>query len=297
MWKKSINFVHSNEYTGIEGDGGNERQILGGEKVSSEMAPVQKLTATAVDGNETYAYYRIPGWQQSSPAIVFLHGGLMQYRQDQLRKTVRENPVVTRLLAQGYAVVAATFRTYKQDPLTRGVIDDSAAVLKEVKKLPGVDHERIIVMGGSGGGHIALNLARSEDYAATIVGEPATILTAEMLKNGDYELRVKIMKNFAKYYKPENQKIFSDKISQIKTPILIFHGDVHPFKNMNIPYLMPLLEEHGIDHELKVYHGMKHGFYLGHQAPEHVIKEVVRDIQSFLKDRISCLPEPNNRLA
>jgi hypothetical protein len=67
---------------------------------------------------------------------VFVHGGLEPFDEESLRQHVLANPVITRLLASGYVVVQATFRSYTADIQSRGPIEDVHAIVKATAVLP-----------------------------------------------------------------------------------------------------------------------------------------------------------------
>ncbi|MBX7106803.1 MAG: hypothetical protein K1X57_22195, partial [Gemmataceae bacterium] len=148
-----------NRTAGMEGDGaGPMTSRVKPVEIPETQSPIQAINAKAADGRAVRAFWRKPGQEGTFPAIVFIHGGLTRFPDDVLRRQLLVNPVITRMLAAGYAVAQATFRTYEQDVQSRGPIEDVRAVVQALAKTPGIDAERIALFGGSGGGSIALEL-------------------------------------------------------------------------------------------------------------------------------------------
>jgi dipeptidyl aminopeptidase/acylaminoacyl peptidase len=114
----------------MEGDGaGPMTSRVKPVEIAEMESPIQTLDAKAVDGRAVRAFWRKPKGDGPFPAIVFIHGGLTQFPEEALRRQLTVNPVVTRMLAAGYCVVQATFRTCEQDVQSRGPIEDVRAFL------------------------------------------------------------------------------------------------------------------------------------------------------------------------
>jgi len=116
--------------------------------ISESDWPVRVIEAEAADGRPTRAWWRKPRGDGPHPAIVFIHGGLAEFPAAALRRHLTANPVITRFLAAGYAVVMATFRTYEQDVQSRGPIDDVRAVRRFLDQaMPGRPSARCPIEG------------------------------------------------------------------------------------------------------------------------------------------------------
>lgn len=95
--------------------------------------------------------------QPSGLALVFFHGGgWHQYDKDSLTR-----PLFRHLAAQGHVVMDVAYRLYPRADLVGMVGDAKRAVawMKANGGEYGVDPERVIVAGGSAGGHLALMAA------------------------------------------------------------------------------------------------------------------------------------------
>jgi acetyl esterase/lipase len=264
-------------------------------EIPETESPIQTLDAKTDDGRAMRAFWRKPKGDGPFPAVVFIHGGLTQFPEEVLRRQLTVNPVVTRMLAAGYAVVQATFRTYEQDVQSRGPIEDVRAVVHALAKAPGADANRIALFGGSGGGSIALELGGDPAVRAIVAGEPATVLYTGMLTTGEYGPRLKIMAAPEKYLTPELRHHTLEKLKTLRAPVLILHGDRHDLHKLNKQLFLPLMREAGVKVEYREYPGYGHGFYFGggddrwgKGADDKVVGEVVRDVRAFLDKGDAC---------
>ncbi len=258
--------------------------------IPESECPVQGIEAQSADGRAAHAIWRKPAGVGPFPAIVFIHGGLAEFPEASLRQHITANPVITRFLAAGYAVIMTTFRTYEQDVQSRGPIEDVRAAIRETAKLPGIDPQRIAVYGGSGGGSIALELGSDPQVRALVAGEPATVIYTGMLTTGDYGPRLEMMANPEKYFTANLRELTLEKLKGIRSPVLILHGDKHELHKLNKPILLPLMREAGVHVEYREYPGYGHGFYFGggddrwgKGADKAVVERVVGDVRTFLE--------------
>ncbi|MEC5125254.1 dienelactone hydrolase family protein [Verrucomicrobiales bacterium BCK34] len=272
------------------GDGSDEVATVAPVEVSEEDSPVKTLTATASDGNEIEFAYRVPKADRPLPAIIFIHGSLGQSRIRELVHSARTNPTHTRFLDAGYVAVAATFRTYGREPLSRGPVLDLIAIVQKVKKLPEVDPESVVIFGTSGGGHIGLELAGSDEvsFPAVVIGEPASVLYTGLMTG--IEMRDRSMKEYATLYTDEHRKATEAKIAAISCPILVHHGDVHLLKNINFDIVFPAIEKAGKTLVIKRYPGEDHGFYWGNRTSEATVDLVVANTRAFIEPLLKTKP-------
>lgn len=276
---------------GMEGDGASAvfHWPVPAVPISESECPVRTIEAEAADGRSVRAWWRRPQGDASVPAIVFIHGGLTEFPEAALRRHLTANPVITRFLAAGHAVVMATFRTYEKDVQSRGPIEDVRAVVRATARLPGFDPRRITLYGGSGGGSIALELGGDAEVRAVVAGEPATLLYTGMLTTSDYVPRLEMMASPERFFTPELRQRTRTKLATLRAPVLILHGDQHDLRKLNGPIIVPLMKEAGVRVEYREYPGYGHGFYFGggadrwgKGADEKVVVDVVRDVLAFL---------------
>lgn len=289
-----------NRTAGMEGDGaGPMTSRVRPVEIPETESPIRTLETEASDGRAVRAFWRKPKGDGPFPAIVFIHGGLTQSPEEVLRRQLPVNPVITRMLAGGYAVAQATFRTYEQDVQSRGPIEDVRAVVQALAKSPGIDPRRIALFGGSGGGSIALELGGDPAVRAVVAGEPATVLYTGMLTTGDYGPRLEIMAAPEKHLTPALRARTLEKLKTLRAPVLILHGDRHDLHKLNKPLFLPLMQEAGVQVEYREYPGYGHGFYFGggddrwgKGADEAVVQAVVRDVRAFLETSMPAAATP-----
>lgn len=275
---------------GTRGDGSDEKATVEPIVVSEEDSPLKTLSAIASDGNTIEVTYRAPKANRPLPAVIFIHGGLGQRRPHELIASAMSGSTPTRFLAAGYVAVSATFRTYGDKPLSRGPILDLIAIVREVKKLPEVDPESVVIFGGSGGGNIALELAGDKTAAplAVIAGEPATVLFTGVMTA--ISNREESMKSYATLYTDERRQATEVKIAAISCPILIHHGDTHPLKKINFDIVFPAIQDAGKTLVVNTYPGEDHGFYWGNRTSTETLEQVIANSLAFIEPLLHSLP-------
>jgi dipeptidyl aminopeptidase/acylaminoacyl peptidase len=259
-------------------------------QVSEAACPVKVVTIPGKAGNEVSAVVRQPPGNGPFPAMIMLHGGLSPIPVEARKRESLTRPNYTRFLAAGFVIVVPTFRSREENPQTRDALDDCLAVVDYVKKMPVVDPNSVAVLGGSGGGSLAMELAGETDLCAIVAGEPATVLfTGLMLRSDRGPAFQEMMRNPKPHFTPELQKFTRAKIAAIHSPVLIVHGDIHPLKTLNREIIVPELQAAGKKVEYIEYAGMPHGFWWG--AYDGVVGEkVFDDAMRFLKPTLKTQP-------
>ena len=94
------------------------------------------------------------GVAPSGLAVVYLHGGCWSL----LDKDFSTRPSFRHLAAQGHVVMDVAYRLYPETDMLGMVGDAKRAIawMKEHGPAYGIDPERVVVAGGSAGGHLAL---------------------------------------------------------------------------------------------------------------------------------------------
>ena len=87
--------------------------------VSEEACPLVVVEATTREGHKATAVIRTPPGNDRRPAIIFLHRGFQTLKLDILKKDVLFQPQQCRFLADGYVMVAVTFRSRAENPHAR----------------------------------------------------------------------------------------------------------------------------------------------------------------------------------
>src|SRR5439155_128004 len=261
-------------------------------QVSEAACPVQVVSIPGKASNQVTAVVRQPPGNGPFPAMVLLHGGLSPYHIEKLKDESLTRPNYTRFLAAGFVIVVPTFRSREENPQTRDALDDCLAVVDYVKKRPAVDPNSVAVLGGSGGGSLALELAGEADLCGIVAGEPASVLFTGLMVAGHSDRGPAfqdVMRNPKKYYTPGLQKFTRAKIAQIHCPVLIVHGDVHPLKIINQEIIVPELKAAKKPVEYIEYAGQPHGFWWG-AADAAVGQKVFDDSMRFLKPTLKTQP-------
>lgn len=282
--------AQKNRFAGMEGDGnGPLNSMVPPASISEDESPVLTIDTVSFDSRKVVALWRKPRHVAKPAVIVFIHGGLTQYPEWQLKRQLLGNPVITRFLASGYAVVQATFRTYEDNVQAREPIEDVRAVIQSIAQESSIDSRRIVLFGGSGGGSIALELASDMIVSAVVAGEPATVLYTGMLTTSDYSQRLEVMKHPEDYFTEDLRNATLKKLREIRVPLLILHSDQHDLVKLNKPIFLPLMKEAGIDVRYREYPGYGHGFYFGagndrwgKGATKELVDAIVADVDSFL---------------
>jgi acetyl esterase/lipase len=105
-----------------------------------------------------------PGVRPSGLAAIYVHGGAWRVG----GKDMGTRTFFRRLAAQGHVVMDIAYTLWPKADIPTMVGEVKQAVLwtKEHAGLIGVDPERIVLMGGSAGGHLALLAAYTPDHSA-----------------------------------------------------------------------------------------------------------------------------------
>ncbi len=267
-------------------------QSAKGISIPLSVSPIHELRTTSEDGKTAEASYRMPPGDGPFPAIVFEHGGLGFSKQETRQNRLIDGSVQTRFLSMGYVAVEGTRRDHNDNPTDPGPILDYKAIVDAVGNMDKVDAESIVVMGGSGGGTMTLDLISITTVSAAVAGEPASVIFAGMLTKParDRETRYEAINDPAAFWTPEIVANVRDKVSRFETPLLILHGDIHPLKNVNMDYVFPEIKKAGKTMEVKVYPGKNHGFYWGTRVNEEFIEEMIQDIQDFADEYLKTKP-------
>jgi dipeptidyl aminopeptidase/acylaminoacyl peptidase len=265
--------------------------------VSEKSCPPELISVTAADGHKATAVVRKPPGIGPFPAIVFLHGGLNERNVDRVKREAPTMPTNSRFLAVGYVTVEAVFRSRSDDPQSKDALTDCLAILAHVKKLPGVDPKSVVILGHSGGGSLALELAGETELAAIVAGEPASIIFTGMYNKQTRRRpeQAKLMDDPKHYYTPELQKFTREKIQRITCPVLIVHGDQHPINKINHEIIIPELKAAGKDVEVILYLGQPHTFVFAQEGSPEAALKCFNDCDAFVRRYIKIQPTPLDR--
>jgi len=273
-------------------------------KVSEDVCPLVPFTPVARDGHRGVGFLRKPPGPGSFPAILFIHGGMVERPAETLKDHLLNAANPSRFLAAGYVVASITYRSRDDDPQSELSREDSLAAFEQVRRLPFVDPKSIVIYGCSGGGDLALEVAASSSGPCGIVPEePASfifagIFNAKFPKRGERFVpddSRPIGDNPRGYYTTEYQKLTRAKIARIRCPILIIQGDqdprVFPFNNQ---VFIPELRALGKKVEVITYPGEPHCFNFNGNGPRTpqpaTALKAFHDIDVFCRRYIKTSP-------
>jgi carboxymethylenebutenolidase len=228
-------------------------------------------------GDQISAYFYKPIGTGPFPAILMLHGrdGLQEYQRS----------YASWLAARGYVVLAPDYLTpVGVSPQTWSGADYSkhterireiqADGLEDLKSLDYVDSNRLGIIGFSLGGYYSFILATRDDIKSIVSYYGAYFITAP--------------------YKPENDRFaeykFIDIVTQIKTPVLMFHGNIDALVAISTADAAHgLLDTANKPNEYYVYPGVGHAFNIqgsstyDAQATTDAEQKVINFLETNLK--------------
>jgi dipeptidyl aminopeptidase/acylaminoacyl peptidase len=262
--------------------------------ISEQVCPAHVVSPEARDGHKAAAVIRIPPGKRPFPALVILHGGLNERNVDRVRREVANQPTNSRFLAAGYVTVEGVFRSRSDDPQATDALVDCLAIIQHVKKMPEVDPKSVLILGHSGGGSLALELAGETELCAVVAGEPASIIFTGMYNKNTRrrDQRDKMMENPKSFYTPELQKLTRAKVARITCPVLIVHGDQHPINKINHEIVIPELKHADKRLEVILYPGQPHTFVFGQEGSPEAAKKCFDDCNVFFKEYLPTQPVP-----
>ncbi len=264
--------------------------------ISEEVAPLQTIAPVAQDGHRGEGFLRKPPGDGPFPAIVLIHGGLARH----LTEWIREYALSThpsRFLAAGYVVAVITYRSRDIDPNAQSplTVQDAVAAVDYLKALPYVDPRSILVMGSSGGGDLALEVAAATEVAAIVAEEPASMLMAGVFTAAfmaEWRPGAGGAQEFVEAYRAHGDpQGLADKIARISSPVLIIQGDDgSPLNRFNAEVLIPELRAAGTSLKVITYPGEPHGFSFHSRPRSAVALKAFQDIDGFIRRYVETQP-------
>jgi dipeptidyl aminopeptidase/acylaminoacyl peptidase len=230
------------------------------------LAPVRSITFPAADGVSVPAYLTLPPGStgKNLPAIVLPHGG------PSARDKWSFDWLPQFLAARGYAVIQPNFRGsagYGDDWLAkngfqgwRTAIGDITASAKYLVSEGIADPKRIAIVGWSYGGYAAL-LSSAEQpnlYKAAVAIAPVTDLN--LLKRDAVNFtNARLVSAFVGSGPDAVQGSPLARASEIKAPVLLFHGDLDGNVSINhSDKMVAALRKAGDAAELVRFQGLDH---------------------------------------
>nr|WP_294905534.1 alpha/beta hydrolase [uncultured Lacibacter sp.] len=249
------------------------------------------LYTTAPNWEGKMDIYLPPNDKGTTPVVINIHGGGWN-------KGVRESQTgFNTFFKMGFAVANISYRLTGHTTAPAAVEDARCALIyliKHAKEL-NIDVNRIVVMGGSAGGHLALMaglLANDHRFDGNCPGVENIKVAAIIDKYGitdvwDWGYGPRITSSSAKRWlgSKANDKEFAASVSPItyvnknSPPVFIVHGDADPV----VPYqqsvdLYNKLKQAGVKTEFMTVPGGEHGKF-----DKEKNSEVNKAITAFLK--------------
>jgi dienelactone hydrolase len=259
-------------------------------EVSGDDSPLEVTAPVARDGHQGLALLRKPPGNGPFPAVLIIHLGFTTFSRDALTEYMLRAAPPSRFLAAGYVVVLTTYRSRDLDPQSKVSANDVSATLDYVRKLGFVDSKSIGLIGCSGGGDLALEIATATDVAAIVAEEPASMMFTGVFntnspKAGERYTAVDsfpIMANPSQYYTEEYQRFTQAKIAAIRSPILLLQGDeTGPLNRWNAEVLVPELRRAGKRIVVKGYAGERHCFAWDGRTPDGTWQHAAAAARAF----------------
>jgi acetyl esterase/lipase len=222
--------------------------------------------------------YFNPKASKPTPVVFNIHGGGWNHG------TKESQTGFGSWFKMGFAVVNIEYRMYPQTTAPAAVEDIRASILYTVQhaKALNIDPNKIVMLGGSAGGHLALLaglLQNNNQYDGDYKNVTGYTIAAIVDKYGPADLTAE---NFAKYKslvnwlgKEKDNVKFREALSPISyvkkssPPVFIAHGDADPI----VPYqqsidLKKKLDEAGVKNEMMTIKGGGHGKFTKEQNTE-----------------------------
>ena len=276
-----------------QGDNLASTSHIPGVKISESVSPVIEVPLKSVDGIDLGFAYRKPGGEGPFPVILFFHGGGEHSNMNRLKQNLKTGAVQTRFLKDGFAIVQSTRRPYwktQDNPDKVGYFDavkDATLIINKAKTLAGIDPDRVILYGGSGGGILAIGAASQNELLCVVAGEPATVLllaqTTDARERPDY---AQIMQDPLDHYSGEVKRRTRALLEAIDCPVLLLQGDSkNSLDKINNQLLIPEMKSMNKDISSMRFPGLAHGFYWGTVKTGvtlETVENIVRDVTAYI---------------
>lgn len=279
-----------------EGDNLASQSHIPGIRIAPSVSPVTNVKLKSADGVDLSFAYRKPEGEGPFPAILFFHGGGGYSSMQKLKNNLLTQPIHTRFLDKGFVTIASTRRPYwkTNDGSPSGfydAVEDAALVVEKAKTLPGVDPDKVVLYGGSGGAILAIATASKTELACVIAGEPATVVPIDPRKGqkaspADY--RGLMQDPFQKYTGARKKEMLTW-MRKVDCPVLVLQGKHTGLYKTNFELLIPEMKRLGKDISSIHYPGVTHGFYWGSVktgATIDTVEKIMKDVTEYIGVRL-----------
>lgn len=190
--------------------------------------PHEDVFIDGIDGSRLHGWW-LPARGAAQGSVLHLHGNAANVS--------NHLPLVAWLPAAGFNVLLLDYRGFGRSqgrPTLDGVVDDAAAALDYLRRRPGVDAQRLIVLGQSLGGATALRLLARDGEGVRLAVIEAAFASYRGIAR-DAALRSVVLAPFlpvALPALPDRQRDPLAALAAIRVPLLLVHGtadEVIPF--------------------------------------------------------------------
>lgn len=276
------------------GDNLESNSSIEGIDISLSDSPIKEVSLKSDDGVDLSFAYRKPKGKGPFPTILFFHGGGNQSSLEGLKNNLLTGVIQTRFLEKDYVTVQSTRRPFwKREAGEKRIgfydaVNDASLVVDKVKTLPGVDPDKLVLYGGSGGGILAIVTASQRQVACVVAGEPATVvpmdLKLDIVGGGAGSYRNIMEDPFSAYQGATKQKI-QTWMNQIDCPVLVLQGNSEGLFKTNFGILIPEMIRLNKNISSLTFPGKSHGFYWGTTrtgATLQTVDEIMVHVTAFI---------------
>jgi dienelactone hydrolase len=258
--------------------------------VAESDSPLTAIAPVASDGHRGSAFLRKPSGGGPFPAVLIVHPGITTFPEAALREYMLRAAPASRFLAAGYVTALTTYRSRDIDPQSPVSARDVAATLDYIRSLGYVDADSIGLIGCSGGGDLALDIATATRVAAIVIEEPASMMFTGVFnrnspKAGERfapEDSFPIIADPVRYYTDEFKKLTQTKIATLHAPVLLVQGDeMSPLNRWNATVLVPEFKRANKQVTVKTYPGERHCFAWDGRRPDGAWQHGVAAADAF----------------
>ena len=144
-------------------------------------------------------------------------------------------------------------------------------------------------------------MAGETDLAAVAAWEPAIVLFCGLMtkdfRGSEEDKNTKsIMADPGKYFTAQHRQLTREKLSKIRCPVIVTHGDVSALKKINFEFFFPELMNAGKKVTISIHPGMPHGlsWYSAEGRLEKLQRTFEKD-EAFFRRFLLTQPVPMDR--
>ena len=236
-------------------------------EVPDDLEAIKDITYKNIDGVDLQLdIYRQKGLKEPAPTMIFVHGGAWKKgkRQDYL-------PYMIDYAKKGYVTATVSYRLSKVAKFPAAAQDVNCGIkwIKQHAEDYGIDPDRLVLIGGSAGGHLSLLLGYGGEEAVfnqdceqgrDSKGKAIVDFYGPVDLTTPYSITTEQVQSFMGVSYEKNPELYqlgspSTFISADDPPTLIFHGTIDSLVPVSqSDSLASWLDQAGVPHD---YHRLK----------------------------------------